>query len=167
MVEYVSTEIGFLDDYSDADPNHKSIRGNGITTFLFHVAQCIILNLTNCVKTILIAKASLKSFDSRLVFTVIKDFATSTNFEVTCSRFHYEKGNSKAEQKETIGLQCLYTIPQRVTFLHDDQINFNIHKNLFRDLYVNSTSETWFTNKYIEGEIKKKVDKTRGQLASD
>ena len=47
--------MGFLDDYSDADPNHKSIRGNGITTFLFHIAQCIILNLTNCDKTILIA----------------------------------------------------------------------------------------------------------------
>ena len=26
---------------------------------------------------------------------------------------------------------------------------------------VNSTSKTWFSNKYIEDEIKKKVDKTR------
>ena len=88
--------MGFLDDYSDADPNHKSIRGNGITTFLFHVAQCIILNLTNRFKTILIADASLKSFYSRLGFTVIKYFATSTNFEVARRRFHYEKGKSKA-----------------------------------------------------------------------
>ena len=39
LVEYSSTEMGFLDYYSDADPNHKRIRGNGITTFLFHVAQ--------------------------------------------------------------------------------------------------------------------------------
>ena len=38
---------------------------------------------------------------------------------------------------------------------------------MFRDLYVNSTSKTWFPNKYTENEIKKKVDKTRGQLASD
>ena len=38
---------------------------------------------------------------------------------------------------------------------------------MFIDLDVNSTSETWFTNKYIEDEIKKKVDKTRQQLASD
>ena len=145
----------------------KSIRGNGITTFLFHVAQCIILNLTNRVKTIIIADASLKSFYSRLGFTVIKDFATSATFEAARSRFHYKKGTYKSEQKQTIGLQCLYAIPLRVAFLHDYLINFNMHKNVFRDLYVNSTSETWFPNKYIEDEIKKKVDITRGQLASD
>ena len=38
---------------------------------------------------------------------------------------------------------------------------------MFRDLNVDPTSETWFLNKYIEDEIKKKVDKTREQLASD
>ena len=96
LVEYVASEMGFLDDYSDADPNNKGIRGNGITTFLLHIAQCIIFNLTNRVKKILIANASLKSFYSRLGFTVIKDFATSTNFEVARSQFHYEKGKSKA-----------------------------------------------------------------------
>ena len=153
LVEYAATEMGFLDCYSDADPNHKSIRGNGITTFFFHVAQCIIFNLTNCVKKILIANASLKSFYSRLGLMVIKDFATSTNFEVARSRFHYNKGKYKAEQKQTIGLQCLYTIPKRVTFLHDNRINFNIHKNMFIYLDVNSASETWFPNKYIEDEI--------------
>ena len=167
LVEYAATEMCFLDYYSDADTNHKSISVNGITTFLFHVSQCIIFCLTNCVKTILIANASLNSFYSRLGFTVIKDFATSTNFEAAGSRFHYEKGKSKAEQKQTIGLQCLYTIPRRVRFLHDYQINFNILKNVFRDLYGNSKSETWFPNKYIEDEIKKKVDKTIEQLASD
>ena len=120
LVEYAATEMGFLDDYSDANPNHKSIRINGITTYLFHVAQCIIFNLTNCVKTILFVYASLESFYSRLGFTVIKDLATSTNFEAACSQFHYEKGKSKAEQKQTIGLQSLHTIPRRVTFLHDD-----------------------------------------------
>ena len=110
LVEYAATEMGFLDDYSDADPNHKSIRGNGITTFPFHVAQCILFCLTKCVKTILIANASLKSFYSRLGFTVIKDFVTSTTFEAALSQFHYRKVKSKAEQKHTIGLQCLYTI---------------------------------------------------------
>ena len=158
--------MGFLDDFYDADPNHKSIRVNGITTFLFHVSQCILFHLTNCVKTILIANASLKSFYSRLGFTVIKDFVTSTTFEAARSQFHYEKGKSKAEQKQTIGLQCLHTIPRRVTFLHDDRMRFNIHKNAFRYLDGVSTSEPWFPNKYIEDEIKKKVDKTRGQLAS-
>ena len=99
--------MGFLDDYSDADPYHKSIRGNGITKFIFHVAQCILFCLIFFLKTILIANASLKSFYSRLGFTVIKDFATSTTFEAARSRFHCEKGKSKAEQKQTIGLQCL------------------------------------------------------------
>ena len=41
------------------------------------------------------------------------------------------------------------------------------NKNVFRNLYVDPTSETWFLNKHIEAEIKKKLDKTRGQLASD
>ena len=65
LIEYAATEMGFLDYYSDADPNHKIIRGNGITTFLFHVSQCIIFNLTNHVKTILIANVSSKTFYSR------------------------------------------------------------------------------------------------------
>ena len=147
--------MGFLDHYREADPNHKSIRGNGITTFLLHVAQCIIFNQTNIVKTILFANASLKSFYSRLGFTVINDFATSTNFEEARRRFNYETVKSKSDQEKTIGLQCLHTIPQRVTFIHDDRINFNIHKNVFRDLDGISTSETWFPNKYIEAEIKK------------
>ena len=56
--------MDFFDDYSDADPNHKSIRGNGITTFLFHVSLCIIFNLKNHDKKILIANVSLKIFYS-------------------------------------------------------------------------------------------------------
>ena len=144
LIEYASTEMGFLDYYSDADPNHKSIRGNGITTFLLHLAQCIIFNLTNYVKKILIANASLKTFYSRLGFSVIKDFVTSTTYEAARRQFHYETGKSKADQKQTIGLQCLYTIPQRVRFLHDDRINFNTQKNVFRYLDGISTSETFF-----------------------
>ena len=39
---------------------------------------------------------------------------------------------------------------------------------MFRYLDGISTSETWFPNKYIDDDInKKKVDKTRDQLASD
>ena len=167
LVEYAATEMVYLDDFYDADPNHKSFRENCITTFFLHVSQCIIFNQTNHVEKILIADASLKSFYSRLGFKVIKDFATSTNVEGARSRFHYKTEKSKAEQKKAIGLQCLHTIPRHVTFLHDNQINFNIHKNVFRDLDADPTSETWFTNKYIEDNIKKNVDKTRGQLASD
>ena len=80
----------------------KSIRGNGITTFLSHVAQCIIFCLTNSVKTILIANASLKTFYSRLGFMVIKGFVTSTTFEAAHRRFHYETGKSKADQKKLL-----------------------------------------------------------------
>ena len=155
LIKYAATEMGFLDDYSDADPNHRSIMWNGITTFIFHVAQCIVFNLTNHVKTILIANVSLKTFYSRLGFSVIKDFVTSTNFEVARRRFHYKTGKSKADQKQTIGLQCLQTIPRRVTFLHDYRMNINTQENVFRDLDSISTSETWFTNKCIEDEIKK------------
>ena len=64
LVEYVATEMVLLYDYSYADPNHKSIRGNGIPKFLLHLSQYIIFNQTNHVKTILIANASLKSFYS-------------------------------------------------------------------------------------------------------
>ena len=102
LVEYAATEMGFLDDYSDAAPKGKSIRGNGITTFLLHVAQCIIFNQTNCVKTTLIADASLKSFYSSLGFKVIKYFVTSNNFEEARSQFHYETEKSKADQRKKL-----------------------------------------------------------------
>ena len=44
LADYAVTEIGCFDDYLDAAPNAKTIRGNDITTFLLHVAQCITLN---------------------------------------------------------------------------------------------------------------------------
>ena len=71
---------GSLDDYSDAAPQGKSMRGNGITTFILHVAQCKIFNQTNCVKITLIAKGSLESFYSRLGFQDIKIFANENWF---------------------------------------------------------------------------------------
>ena len=119
LVDYEVTEMGSLDDYLDAAPKGKSIRVNGITTFLLHVSQCMISNQTNRVETTLIAYTSLKSFDSRLGFKVIKDFANSPNFEEARKRFHYESVKSKVDQKITIGFKCLKTIPRSVTFLHD------------------------------------------------
>ena len=80
--------MGSLNHYLDAAPQGKSMRGNGITTFLLHVTQCIISNQTNCVKTTLIFDVSLKSFYSRLGFKVIKYFADSTNFEEARKQFH-------------------------------------------------------------------------------
>ena len=38
LVYHAVTEMGSLDDYSDASPKGKSIRGNGITTFILHVS---------------------------------------------------------------------------------------------------------------------------------
>ena len=38
---------------------------------------------------------------------------------------------------------------------------------MFRDLNIDATSKTWFLNNYIGADIKKKLDKTRRQLASD
>ena len=167
LVEYAATEMGSLDNYFDASPKGKSIRGNGIATFLLHVAQCIFFNKKDRVKTTLIADALLKSFYSRLGFKVIKYFATSPNFEEARKQFHYGSGKSKAYKKKTIGLQCLQTIPRHVTFLHDNRTNLNTHKNVLINLYVDLTSENWFPSKYIEAEIKKKCYKTIGQLASD
>ena len=54
--------MGFLNDYLDADPDHKIIRGNGITTFILHVSKCIIFNQTNRVKTIINVNASFNHF---------------------------------------------------------------------------------------------------------
>ena len=133
--------MGSLGEYSDATSQGKSMRGNGITTFLLHVAQCIIFNKKNCVKTIIIVDASLKSYYSSLDFKGIKYFANSPNFEEAHKRFHYESGKSKEYQEKTIGLQCLPTIPRCVSFLHDDQNNLNIHKNMFNNLCDFPTSK--------------------------
>ena len=42
-----------------------------------------------------------------------------------------------------------------------------MHKNVFSNLHDVPTSENWSSNKYIEAEIKKKLDKTRRQLEID
>ena len=44
LVDYTGTEMGYFDDYSDASPRAKTMRRNGITNFLLHVAQCITFN---------------------------------------------------------------------------------------------------------------------------
>ena len=41
LVDYAVTEMGCFDNYLDAAPHAKTMRGNGITTFILHVAQCI------------------------------------------------------------------------------------------------------------------------------
>ena len=46
LADYVAIEMGCFDDYLDAAPHAKKMRGNGITTFILHVAQCITFNQT-------------------------------------------------------------------------------------------------------------------------
>ena len=57
LVGYAVTEMGFLDEYLDDALQGKSMRVNGITTFILNVAQFIIFNQTNRVKTPLISNA--------------------------------------------------------------------------------------------------------------
>ena len=44
LVDYAVIEMGFFNDYEDAAPHAKTMRVNGITTFILHVAQCITFN---------------------------------------------------------------------------------------------------------------------------
>ena len=104
LVNYAVKYMGCFDDYSDAAPHVKTMKGNGITKCFLHVAQCITFHQTNIVTATLISEASLKSFYSRLGFKVINDFATPPNFKEARKRFNYETEKSKALQK-TIGLQ--------------------------------------------------------------
>ena len=125
--------MGCFDDYLDAALRAKTMGGNVITTFLLHVAQCITFNQTIFTKT-LIEEARLKSLYSKLGFKVIKNFATSPNFEKSHKRFHCESVKSKALQKQTIGLQFYLTIPRRVTIIHENRIDFDENKDVFKDL---------------------------------
>ena len=154
--------MGCFDDYSDAAPHAKTMRRNSITTFLLHVAKCITFNQTKFVTETLIAEACLTSLYPSLGFNVIKYFAKSPSFEKTCKQFHYESGKSKVLQKQTIGLKCYLTIPRRVTILHDNRIDFNENKDVFKDLNEVPPSYYWFPYEYIDTEVNKKLDKTKG-----
>ena len=60
LVDYEVTEMGCFDEYADAVSRAKSMRVNGITTFLLHIAQCITFNSKNLVTATLISEARLK-----------------------------------------------------------------------------------------------------------
>ena len=44
LMYYVVTEMSCFDDYLDAAPRAKTMKRNGITSFLLHVSQCITFN---------------------------------------------------------------------------------------------------------------------------
>ena len=81
LVDSSVTYMGCFDDSLDAAPRAKTMRVNGITTFLLHVSQCITFNQTNKMTATLISKEPLKSSYSSLDFKIIKYFVTSTNLE--------------------------------------------------------------------------------------
>ena len=163
--DYSVTYMGSFEYYLDAAPRAKTMRGNGITSFLLLVAKFTTFCQKHIVTATLIAKASLKSFYSRLRFKVIMHFATYPHFEEAHKRFNYESGKSKGLQKKNIGLKYHNTFPRRVTILHDNQIDFNENRNVFKDLNEVSPSDNWFPYKYIYAEVKKKLEETKGQLA--
>ena len=102
VVDYAVTQMGLFDYDSDVAPRAKTMRVNGITTFLLHIYQCITLHLKNIVSATLIAEAALKPFQPRIGFKNIKKIATSPNFEEACKQFSYESGKYKALQKKTL-----------------------------------------------------------------
>ena len=118
----------------DAEPRAKTMRVNCITTFLFNVSQCITFNKTKQITATLIAEVLFKSLYSRLGFKFIKYFATSPHFERGRKQFHCESGKSKVFQKQTIVLQFYLTIPQCVTIVYDNRIDFNENKDVFKYL---------------------------------
>ena len=115
----------------------------------------------------LIAEAQLKSLYSRLGFKFIKDFSKYPNFEKARKRFHCDSGKSKALHKQTIGLQCYLTIPQSDKILHDNRIDFNENRYVFKDLNEVPLSDDWFLYEYIDAEVNNKLEKTKVQLAGD
>ena len=80
FVDYSVIDMGCFDDYPDAAPHAKKMRGNVITTFLLHVVQFITFNQTKFHTETLSSKGRLKTSYLRLVFKVIKYFATSPHF---------------------------------------------------------------------------------------
>ena len=133
---------------------------------LFCTFPNVSLSIKKVVTETLISKASLNSFYSRLGFKVIKDFVTSPNYEKACKQFHYESGNTKDSRKK-IGLQCYLTIPRRVTFIYENRTDSNENKYVLKDLNYFPPLDDWFSYEYIDAEAKKKVDKTKGQLAEN
>ena len=116
------------------------MKGNSITIFLFHIDQSFSLNQTKLVTVTIISEAWLKSLYSRSGFKVIKDYDKSTNFEEDCKWFHSDSVKPKALQKQTIGLQFYTAIPRRVTILHDNLIDLNENRDVFKDLNEVPTS---------------------------
>ena len=109
----------------------------------------------------------MNSFYSRLGFKVIKYFPTSPIFVEAREQFHYESVKSKELYKQQIYLQCYLTIPRRVTILHGNRIELNEYRDLYKYLNEVTPSNYWFPYEYIDAEVNKKIDKTKGLLTGN
>ena len=58
-------------------------------------------------------------------------------------------------------------IPQCVTIIHDNRIDFNKNKYLFKDYNEVTLSDDFFPYEYIDAEVNKKLEKTKGRLVGD
>ena len=70
-------------------------------------------------------------------------------------------------QKQTIGSQCYLTIPRSVTIIYENRISVNGYRALYKDLNEFSPSDDWLPYEYIDTEVKKKLDETKGRLAGN
>ena len=95
LVDYAVTYMVCFDDYLDAAPYAKTMRGNGITNFILHVAQCIIFNQMKFVTETFVSKSCLKSLYSRLGFKFIKDSETYPILERLASNLIMSQENPK------------------------------------------------------------------------
>ena len=151
LVDYAGTEAGILDNYSDAAPDNKSIRGLGSATLLLHIAQCFAFLQTQHVTAILIAENTLHSFYTQLGFKKIKDFKSLPKFKDARQRFHYA---NHTDEDKIVAYKCSQTIPRRVTKLYDARY-IGKRDVLFKTLNVCSPYVKWFPCKFIEDFIKK------------
>ena len=70
-------------------------------------------------------------------------------------------------QKQTIVLQCYITIPRNVTIFHDNRIDFNANRDVLKYLNYVQPSCDCLTYEYIDADIKKTLNETKGQLVGN
>ena len=65
LVYYSAIDMGCFDKYLGAAPRAKTMRGNGSTTFILHVSQCITLHQNICY-----SKIYCRGIDEVILFNV-------------------------------------------------------------------------------------------------
>ena len=61
-----------------------------------------------------------------------------------------------------MGLQCYQTIPRHVTIIHYNQVKKREYSAVYKYLNKVSTSGGQFPYEYIDAEVNKKLDETKG-----